>query len=128
MARAEGDYGRANILYRESLALRNQLGEVFLIAQSLEDFAGLASRQGYHSQAALLLGAAEVVCETLGRVLPLALPEEYERTVHAARSELGKQAFEATWAEGRNLSIEQAVKLALEYPGSGNLPSSRSAA
>jgi hypothetical protein len=70
-------------------------------------------RQRQWEHAARLLGAAEGVVHTLGRSLPVAVPEEYQRTVEGARSALGEAAFAAAWAAGRALLLEQAVQYAL---------------
>jgi predicted ATPase/DNA-binding SARP family transcriptional activator len=112
--RALGDYVQATSLYQESLRLRRETGDRLSLAQSLEDFAGLAGRQGQPERALRLLGAAEALGETLGRTLPIAIAAEYERTVAAAYAALSKEAFAATWKEGRAMSIEQAVDYALE--------------
>jgi hypothetical protein len=92
----------------------------------LEDFAGLAGRQQQWARAVRLLGAVERGVESLGAAslrapggnerqgLPVALPEEYQRTVDAARAALGEAAFAVAWAAGRGLSLEEAVALALE--------------
>ena len=50
----------------------------------------------------------------MGASPPLFNPAEYNRTVAAARSALGEEAFAAAWAEGRALSLQQAVDFALE--------------
>ena len=42
--------------------------------------------------------------------------EEYEQTVSTLRKEVPASAFEAAWAEGRALTLEQAIALALEEP------------
>jgi hypothetical protein len=60
-----------------------------------------------------LLGAGEAFCETLGARPPVAIREEYERTVSEARAALGEAAFAAAWAEGRAMSLDQAVEYAL---------------
>jgi hypothetical protein len=39
---------------------------------------------------------------------------EYEKNVAAARAGLGEEAFLATWAEGRAITLEQSVSFALE--------------
>jgi non-specific serine/threonine protein kinase len=119
-ARQQGDYGRARVLYQESLALRQEGRNTHAIAQSLEDFAGLAGRQQQWERAARLLGAAEAVCADLGTALPVAMAAEYWRTVRGARSALGEEAFAAAWAAGRALSLEDAIQFALEdTPSSG---------
>jgi hypothetical protein len=46
--------------------------------------------------------------------LPVASAEEFERTVSDARGALGEEAFAAAWAEGRAMSLEQAIAFALE--------------
>jgi tetratricopeptide (TPR) repeat protein len=113
-ARHLGDYGRAKAVYQESLALRYEARNTCLIAASLEDFAGLAGRQQQWERAARLLGATEAMCADLGATLPIAIPDEYWRTISGARTALGEAAFTAAWAAGRAMSLEAAMCVALE--------------
>jgi hypothetical protein len=46
----------------------------------------------------------------------------HHRTVDLARELLGDEAFAAAWAEGRSMTLEQAVAAALESVGLGRLP------
>jgi hypothetical protein len=87
------------------------------IAQSLEDLAGLAARQEQWERAATLLGAAESVCVTMERTPPAASREEYERAIRGARAAVGEERFAAAWAEGRTMSLQQAVECALHLKG-----------
>src|SRR5262249_29999601 len=103
-------------LYRESLLLRRELGALLALAQSLEDLAVLAGREGQAERAIRLLGAAEAFCETLDTRPPVAGVTEYERTVAEGRAALGEAAFAARWVEGRALSLDQAIDYALEDP------------
>lgn len=114
VAREVGDYAQANAYYQESLLLRREQGDRVTTACSLEDFAGLAGRQGQFERAVRLLGAAEALCETLGRASPLAIAAEYERTVAAAHAALSEEAFAAIWEEGRAMTWEKAAKYALD--------------
>jgi non-specific serine/threonine protein kinase len=116
LARDEGAYAQARALYVESLALRRQHDFRPAIAQSLEDLAALAARERQAERAIRLLGAAEALCETLGIQPPAAVPEEYERAVAAGRAALGEDGFAAAWAEGRAMSLDQAVGYALGDP------------
>jgi hypothetical protein len=116
LERDEGNYARAGELYRESLLLRRELGDLIALAQSLEDLAGLASRQQRPGRAIRLLGAAEAFCGTLGARPPVAVREEYERAVAEGRAALGEAAFAAAWTEGRSMSLEEALAYALS-PG-----------
>jgi non-specific serine/threonine protein kinase len=108
-----GDYPGARSVYVESLALRRQHNYRIAIAQSLEDLAVLAGRQGQAERAIRLLGAGEAFCETLGARPPVAIAGEYERTTAESRAALGEAAFAAAWAEGRAMSLEQAIEDAL---------------
>jgi non-specific serine/threonine protein kinase len=110
IARAEEDYGQARMFYEQSLAVRRELGYRFEIAQSLEDFACLAVRQGEFYRATRLLGAAEALCEQIRMVAPVGIAEEYHHTVAAARSAAGDEAF----AAGRTFHMERAIEYALE--------------
>ena len=61
---------------------------------------------------------AEALRELVGTRL---LPSEragYERDLAAVRAELGEEAFAEDWAEGRAMSVEQAVAYALDGRGS----------
>ena len=97
----------------ESLLLRRKLGHQLALAQSLEDLATLAGREQQWERAVRLLGAAEAFCETLGARPPVAVIPEYERTVAEARAAMDGAAFAAAWAEGRAMSLEQAVEHAV---------------
>jgi tetratricopeptide (TPR) repeat protein len=116
------DYVQAASFYRESLLLRRERGDVFAVAQSLEDFAVLAGRQGQSERAVRLLGAQEAVCEAIGRTPPVADAAEYERTIDAARAALSAEAFAAAWEQGRVMTLEQAVAYALERESAASAP------
>jgi non-specific serine/threonine protein kinase len=113
LERDEGNYARARALYQESLLLRRKLGHQIALAQSLEDFAVLAGREGHVEWATRMLGASEAFCEILGARPPVGVAEEYERAAAEGRAVLGDTAFAAVWAEGRAMSLEEAVQYAL---------------
>jgi tetratricopeptide (TPR) repeat protein len=113
-ALVQGDHVRARVLYQESLALRREVRNTHAIAQSLEGFASLAWRQQQCERAARLFGAADSIYAGLGTPLPVAIGVESGRTVSDARSALGEEAFAAAWADGRAMSLEQAIAFALE--------------
>src|SRR5437879_4160240 len=110
LAREDGDYTEARSWYAESLALRHKMGYQLALALALEDFAVLAGREQQAERAIRLLGAGEAFCETLGARPPVAAIEEYEQTVAEGRAALGEAAFAAAWAEGRAMSLDQAVR------------------
>src|SRR5262245_30312478 len=89
VAREVGDYAQATSFYQE------QMGNVLTIACSLEDFAGLAGRQGQFER-----GAAEALYAIPDRTPPVAIAAEYECTVDAAHAALSEDAFAAAWKAG----------------------------
>src|SRR5688572_9308662 len=75
-----------------------------------------AGRETQAERAIRILGAAEAYCETLGLRPPVGEPTAYVRTVSEAHSVLVNSLFAAAWAEGRTMSLEQAIEYALLAP------------
>ena len=67
-------------------------------------------------RAARLCGAAAALRVAIGAPLHPTERADYERTVAALRVALGDAAYEAAWAQGQALTLEQAIALALEEP------------
>jgi predicted ATPase/class 3 adenylate cyclase len=108
------DYPVARALHEESLAIRRQLGDWQGIADSLEGLAAVASAPVGSLRAARVWGAAARLREEVGAPLPRIELPVYERRVAAARVALGDDAaFDRAWQEGRALTLEQAIELAL---------------
>ena len=80
----------------------------------LVGLAGVAGRQGQPERAARLLGAAEALGEALYEPPRSGSRIHFELYVAAARAQLDEATFEAAWAEGRAMTLEQAVAHALE--------------
>lgn len=109
------DYVSARSLYRESLMIRQELGDLRCIMEALEGFASLVAVQANPSHAAMLWGAAEQLREKLGTPLPPNERSRYETQVASVRAALtAESAFDAAWAEGRAMTLEQTLALAFE--------------
>jgi predicted ATPase/class 3 adenylate cyclase/Tfp pilus assembly protein PilF len=118
LAFEEGDYPAANALNKESLAIRHELGERRTMAYSLVGLAEVIAAIGDFLGAARIWGAAERLREEIGS--PLAPNEEtgYDRRVGAARAALGNDAaFDHAWQEGRALSLDNVIALAMQTKG-----------
>jgi hypothetical protein len=74
----------------------------------------MAAREHHAERAIRLLGAGEAFCETLGARPPVAIAQEYERTVAAGRAALGEAGFAAAWAQGRAMALDEAAAYALD--------------
>ncbi len=103
-------------LYEEGLTIFLALQSKWFIAASFEGLAAAVLAQGQPTWATRLWGAAEPLRTTLGTPLPPVERPAYERSVAAARTQLGEQAFAAAWAEGRTMTPEQV--LAAQEPAS----------
>ena len=113
IARSEGRAAEAEVLYGEALRLRQAIGDGPGILDSLEALAGLAAGRGQAVRAALLLAAAAVHRTTSGCARPVPGHAAYDANLAQARAGLPDVAFERAWAEGRRLSRDEAVALAL---------------
>src|SRR6266700_2223679 len=120
VAAAQGDHAGSPALYEQGVVVVRKSGDKWTILFGLEGLAAAVAAQGNHTWAAYLWGAAEALREAIGAPLPLVERAPYDRAVEALRTQLGEQAFAAAWAEGRTLSLEQA----LTTPGREALPAS----
>jgi hypothetical protein len=66
------------------------------------------------TRAARLLGAAEALRAVIHSPLAPAEQSDHKRKVSEVRAQLPESAFNVAWAEGRGMSMEQAIVYALE--------------
>jgi adenylate cyclase len=114
VARAQGDYTEARSLYKESLTINRELGDQWQTAYLLEDMGCLATLEKQPERALRLLGAAEVVREAIGAPLSPAEHDKLRPMLEPARQALGETAAASAIAEGRAMSMEQAIDYALQ--------------
>ena len=101
-------------MYRETILEWKRLGHRAAIAHQLECFAAIALTRRDYARAARLYGAASVLREKIG--IPMTPPEqiEYQAQLASLHSSLDEKAFAAAWGEGQALSMDDAIKFALE--------------
>jgi non-specific serine/threonine protein kinase len=106
-----GSHAQAAELLAESLALLFKIGDRGSgMASVLQGLGSLANERSDYQRAALLYGAAEALREASGAQLwMLTDREDWERSVAEVRARLGKDSFAAAWAEGRSITLEQAI-------------------
>ena len=83
-------------------------------AYPLEAFAVLAAAQNQMERAAWLFGAVESLYASLHFEMAAKERTEHDHAIASARAALGEEAFAAAWAEGRMMTMEQAIAYALE--------------
>jgi predicted ATPase len=111
--RLRGNIERAAALYRESLASFAETGDKWIDTECVTGLALIESARGDADRAARLLGAAETARETFGIALPLTDAGDQEQFWTAIRERPAETAFAAAWAEGRAMTLEQAIEYAL---------------
>jgi len=110
-----GDYDRASECLRESLVLLRELDDKPCTAVTLDALAQLALLHGRPERAVRLFAAATTLQESIAvDVLVPAARANKERVLAAARAELGDASYRTAWDEARAMSLEQALRFALE--------------
>jgi non-specific serine/threonine protein kinase len=109
----QNDSGRAAAYFRESLILSSENGDTWLCEESLQGCAAIASAAGHYQRAARLIGAAERLQEILGWRPSPPTQADYDKRKASTRGALTDFVFETAWAEGRAMTLEQAVEYAL---------------
>jgi len=98
----------------QGLTLSQTLGDQASIAWCLAGLGSAAALDEEPERAGRLWGAAERLRQAIGCRSAPAARATYERAVAAARAQLGEEAFAAAWAEGRAMSLDQAIAYALD--------------
>jgi tetratricopeptide (TPR) repeat protein len=119
VAWCQGDYSSATPLIQQSLKLNYELNDRLGISNCLEALARVASSEGKTDRtraedAARLWGGAEALLEAIGSSLPPADRADHDGSVATAVETLGKEAYEAAWAEGHAIPVEQMLAQALK--------------
>jgi predicted ATPase/transcriptional regulator with XRE-family HTH domain len=114
-----GDHRKAKALFEESLKLGIEDGNRNVMTDCLAGFAAVLGIIGKPEQAARLFGAVEALLEGVGirRRMDTSDQKEFDHYVAAVRTQLDEAAFAKAWAEGRAMTMEQAVAYALENQG-----------
>ncbi len=112
LERRQGHLEQAKALYRETLLEWQRLGHRAAIAHELECFAFIAKAQEQDERAARLFGAAETLRESINIPMTPFERAEYDAEVSDLRANMREAAFASAWAEGRALTMEQALALA----------------
>lgn len=112
--RQSGNLVQAKSIYQETIKGWQDLGNRAAVAHELECFGFLAIHDEEPQRAAKLFGSAEALRER--NQSPMADYErlEYNPVVAQLRSMLAEAEFNALWAEGRSMTMGQAIEFALE--------------
>jgi predicted ATPase/class 3 adenylate cyclase len=113
LALARGNAAQAAESFKQSLVINQQSGNKVGVAICLEGLAAVALARDDPGRAAQLLGAVEALVQLFGGTLHWGARSQYEEDCETARTRLGETAYLAAQAEGRAMSLDEAVEFAL---------------
>ncbi len=114
---AAGSLEDATALFRETIVLERDLDDRMGMAVGLDSLGRVAIAEGRGERAALLLGAAEGIWDSVGMSEtgnPFAFAPSRSDGLRQAREALGAKRFRELFRQGSQLGLDQAVPFALE--------------
>jgi len=115
--RRSGELTEAESIYRDVIGDWYRLGNRSAVANQLESFAFIALARTEARRAARLLGAAQQVRSSTGaQMLPFEVIE-YDESMASLRAALDESTLSEEWAAGAQLTVEQAIALAVSEAG-----------
>ena len=117
LALMRGDAQRARALAQQSLTLTLEFGNTRGSTLALEVLGCAAATEGRGRRAARLFGAAQALRAPIGDFTQAAVRTDRERAIAAARARLGQTEFDAEWAVGQTMTLEEAVTYARSDTG-----------
>lgn len=113
LAFLQNQYERARQLLANSLIMEREIKRGYGLISCVMCIGILARAEGKVISAAHLLGSVEAITESDD--IPPVVRTDIEKELSAARPLLADAEFAAAWAEGRAMSLDQAVAYALDY-------------
>jgi predicted ATPase/DNA-binding CsgD family transcriptional regulator len=110
----QGEAERARGLARQALDLARVMNNRLEVAKALEILAGSLGVLGQLQLSARLFGTSEMALERLGAFHAPNDQPEFEAMIAAVCAQLDEATFQAAWAAGRALTLEQATEQAID--------------
>ena len=114
LERQLGNYPQAIELYHQSILAWQELGHRVSLAHEFECLAFIACTQSQLPRAVRLLGTAKSIRENLNAPMTATERVEYDQIVSILRAQMEQSDFATAWAEGRAMTLEQAIEFALK--------------
>ena len=112
-----GDNREAKRYFLDGLRQSRQLGKKVGEVRALAGLGVIAAAEGQAERAITLLTASQLLIAKLGLSFPSAQSAWLDRHLEAVRAQLGEEKFAVVVAHAQMISLEQAVKYALEEQG-----------
>ena len=107
----EQRYEAARSLFEEGFALVHAVGNQVFTAFYLEGLASVIALQGQLALAARLWGVVEGLRKALDATVPPVMLRTYEQLRQQVQSQLGEEAFNTLWDQGRTMTHEQVLTI-----------------
>jgi len=117
IGRAECDEGRHDLARKhlaEGMTILRDLGVRPGVIESLEGLSSVAAATAAPRRSARLWGAADALRQEIGNARSVHESIAYERQLKAVRAILTAEAFDQAWNEGRAMTLDDAVRYALD--------------
>ena len=124
VAIVEGEPEQAERDAHDALACAAGVEAHLGIPDALECLGALAGAADSHREAARLFGAADALRQRMGAVRFKIYDAEHDAAVATLRNALGEADFESAWAEGAELSTDEAIAYAQRGRGERKRPTS----
>jgi len=114
MERELGNYSIALDIYRETITAFRDVAQTGAVAHQLECFGFVSLAQDQIERALQLFAAADALREKGGT--PMTPDEQvyFDGQLRDVHEKLDPHRYESIWSTGRNLSMEQAIQMALQ--------------
>ena len=113
LAFIQGDLVQSITYLREGLLLAQHTGNRYMLASDLTAFGCVLGAMRGPSFGARICSAAEALFESLNTALPAAYRPLYDAYLSNFKSQVDAATWQTWWAEGKSLSQEEIVALAL---------------
>jgi predicted ATPase/class 3 adenylate cyclase len=114
MVRDEGRLEEAAAMLREAIRVEHRRGNVLEVAVDLGRLASVLTLAEAAPTAATLLASSESLTEQVGASVPFWAGDRNEKTLASICTQLDERALAEAWEEGRKLTVDEAVALALD--------------
>ena len=109
-----GERDRAEALARQAALCKHAVDDRNGLTMVLETLASMAAERGRPERAAILLGAAQRLRDSSSLTLIELYRVQHERSVSLIIQGIGRGAYDAAYARGRAMTIDEGVAFALE--------------
>jgi len=109
----QGEFQKARVLIKNALLIFHQINYVYFVGNCLVAFASLANGLKNPVRAARLFGARDSINESIGALDNQQIQRTFGPILERTKSMLDEAAFQSAWAEGRAMTMDQAIEYAL---------------